>query len=114
MKNHEIAEVINELRDTAVTYAGTQQLRARIAKIILPLLMPNTGQDRHFCISYTHSVANCFGYGSCTYSSPNYPSINALKEQIQANLVDNGINGRTVIILGVTELTKADYDSWVS
>ena len=34
----EIREIVNRLRDTAVAYAGTQQLRARIQDIILPYL----------------------------------------------------------------------------
>ena len=31
MKDHELAEFINDLRDIAIKYAGTQQLRQRIA-----------------------------------------------------------------------------------
>ena len=34
----EIREIVNKLRDTAVAYADTQQLRARIQDIILPYL----------------------------------------------------------------------------
>lgn len=37
MKDHEIAALVNELRDTAIKYAGTQQLRERIAHIIVPV-----------------------------------------------------------------------------
>lgn len=35
LKDHEIRELVNRLRDTAVQFAGTQQLRARIADIIM-------------------------------------------------------------------------------
>jgi len=38
MKDHEIAALVNELRDVAVTYGQTQQLRERIAHIIVPVL----------------------------------------------------------------------------
>jgi hypothetical protein len=38
MKDHEIAKVVNELRDIATQYHDTQQLRERIAGIVVPLL----------------------------------------------------------------------------
>jgi hypothetical protein len=34
MKDHQIRELINELRDIAVEYHGTQQLRERIARTV--------------------------------------------------------------------------------
>ncbi|MEY6620552.1 hypothetical protein AB9B11_09000 [Enterobacter hormaechei] len=34
MKNHQISDLVNELRDIAVEYHGTQQLRERIARAI--------------------------------------------------------------------------------
>ncbi|MGM8775851.1 hypothetical protein ACS6L5_00760 [Enterobacter hormaechei subsp. oharae] len=34
MKDHQIRELVNELRDIAVQYHGTQQLRERIARTI--------------------------------------------------------------------------------
>lgn len=34
MKDHEIAQFINELRDVAVEYGSTQQLRERIATVV--------------------------------------------------------------------------------
>lgn len=34
MKDHEIAQFINELRDVAVMYGNTQQLRERIATVV--------------------------------------------------------------------------------
>ena len=39
-KDHEIREAINQLRDVAVQYHATQQLRERIADIVLPLVKP--------------------------------------------------------------------------
>lgn len=38
MKDHQIAAVVNELRDIAVQFHGAQQLRERIAHVIVPLL----------------------------------------------------------------------------
>lgn len=38
MKDHEVAIIVNLLRDETKMYADTQQLRARIAGIIVPLL----------------------------------------------------------------------------
>lgn len=36
MKDHEIAELVNHLRDIAVAYHDTEQLRARIAYVVVP------------------------------------------------------------------------------
>jgi hypothetical protein len=38
MKDHEIAQTVNTLRDIAKEYASTEQLRERIAQFIVPLL----------------------------------------------------------------------------
>ena len=38
LKDHEIALVVNELRDIAIRYHGTQQLRERIAQVVVPAL----------------------------------------------------------------------------
>lgn len=38
MKDHEIREIVNRLRDIAVLYHDTQQLRERIAGVIVPIL----------------------------------------------------------------------------
>lgn len=35
LKDHEIAELVNNLRDVAVKYHATQQLRERISHLIL-------------------------------------------------------------------------------
>jgi hypothetical protein len=51
MKDGEIAKVVNELRDIATQYPATQQLRERIANVIVPLLrdaapVPQDGDER--------------------------------------------------------------------
>lgn len=38
MRDHEKRELINAVTEAARTYAGTQQLRERIAAILLPVL----------------------------------------------------------------------------
>ncbi len=38
LKDHQIAALVNELRDIAVQYHGTQQLRERIAQVVVPAL----------------------------------------------------------------------------
>ena len=38
VKDHQIAALVNELRDIAVQYHGTQQLRERIAQVVVPVL----------------------------------------------------------------------------
>lgn len=37
LKDHEIARLINQLRDVAKEYAQAQQLRSRISRIIVPI-----------------------------------------------------------------------------
>ena len=41
MKDHEIAKLHNDLRDTAVKYKDAQQLRARLATVVEPLINEN-------------------------------------------------------------------------
>lgn len=38
VKDHEIAQAVNQLRDIAIKFHDTQQLRERIAAVIVPLL----------------------------------------------------------------------------
>jgi len=38
LKDHEIAKIVNELRDIAVQFHASQQLRERIAQVIVPVL----------------------------------------------------------------------------
>lgn len=41
MKDHEIAATINQVRDIAVEYRDTQQLRERLAQVLRPALTRN-------------------------------------------------------------------------
>jgi len=45
MKDHEKRELVNNLRDIAVKYAGSQQLREKIARCVLPALDGNLGGE---------------------------------------------------------------------
>lgn len=45
--DHEIAAAINELRSIAVEFHNTQQLRERIAQVVVPLLKRTTAVHRH-------------------------------------------------------------------
>lgn len=38
MKDHEIAQVVNAIRDAALEFRDAQQLRERIARLVVPLL----------------------------------------------------------------------------
>jgi len=40
MKDHEIKALVNDLRDIAVKYHSSGQLRERIAHVIVPVLKP--------------------------------------------------------------------------
>ncbi|HFP8699659.1 TPA: hypothetical protein ACHOYU_004186 [Raoultella planticola] len=44
MKDHEIRELVNQIRDIAIEYHGTQQLRERIAHVIRAA-MPQSGNS---------------------------------------------------------------------
>ncbi|AUT68561.1 MULTISPECIES: hypothetical protein [Paraburkholderia] len=41
MKDHEIAALVNKVRDIAVEFHGAQQLRDRIANVLVPVLTPS-------------------------------------------------------------------------
>lgn len=45
MKDHQIRELVNELRDIAVEYHGTQQLRERIAKTVRAAMLQSFGNS---------------------------------------------------------------------
>ncbi|MFW8303609.1 hypothetical protein ACOIDD_27960, partial [Klebsiella pneumoniae] len=46
MKDHEIRELVNQLRDIAIEYHGTQQLRERIARAVrVAMLHAQSGDD---------------------------------------------------------------------
>lgn len=42
MKDHQIRELVNELRDIAIEYHGTQQLRERIARTVRASMLPGS------------------------------------------------------------------------
>lgn len=42
MKDHEKREIINAITEIAIKFAGTHQLRERIAEIVSPLLNDET------------------------------------------------------------------------
>lgn len=47
IKDHQIAQIVNQLRGIAIEFGGTQQLRERIAGVIVPVLkaqQPATGE----------------------------------------------------------------------
>lgn len=46
MKDHQIRELVNELRDIAVEYHGTQQLRERIARTIRAAMLQGAEQPQ--------------------------------------------------------------------
>jgi hypothetical protein len=48
LKDHEIAKLVNDLRDVAKEFHGHQSLRERIAHLVLPLAKPTTVQQAPF------------------------------------------------------------------
>lgn len=49
MKDHQKRELINELRDVAIQFHGAQQLRERIAHLVLPALRLAESDEREAC-----------------------------------------------------------------
>ena len=49
MNDHEIAKLINDLRDVAIKYHDTQQLRERIAGLVVPVLKATPSEMREDC-----------------------------------------------------------------
>ncbi|SXN38970.1 Eaa1 [Klebsiella pneumoniae] len=45
MKDHEIRELVNQLRDIAIEYHGTQQLRERIARAVRAAMLAAAQHD---------------------------------------------------------------------
>ncbi|HCT9208148.1 TPA: DUF551 domain-containing protein [Klebsiella pneumoniae] len=45
MKDHEIRELVNQLRDIAIEYHGTQQLRERIARAVRAAMLAAAPHD---------------------------------------------------------------------
>lgn len=45
MKDHEIRELVNQLRDIAIEYHGTQQLRERIARAVRAAMLADAQHD---------------------------------------------------------------------
>ncbi|AXF62595.1 DUF550 domain-containing protein [Leclercia sp. W6] len=46
MKDHQIRNLVNELRDVAVEYHGSQQLRERIARTVRAAILPDKAEQR--------------------------------------------------------------------
>jgi len=49
VKDHQIRELVNELRDIAVEYHGTQQLRERIARTVRAAMLQGSDNDESRC-----------------------------------------------------------------
>jgi hypothetical protein len=47
MKDHEIRELVNQIRDIAIEYHGTQQLRERIAHVIHAAMLKDGNSPAH-------------------------------------------------------------------
>jgi hypothetical protein len=45
VKEHQIRELVNELRDIAIEYHGTQQLRERIARAVKAAMLQSFGNS---------------------------------------------------------------------
>ena len=49
MKDHRIAQITNELKDAAIEFGHTQQLRAHISRIFIDAIKEQDRDSRHAC-----------------------------------------------------------------
>lgn len=61
MKDHELAQLINNLRDVAVSFAGSQQLRERIKGVLLAAL-PQRAERAFPDVEVGYAVLNKGGF----------------------------------------------------
>lgn len=61
MKDHQIRELVNELRDIAVQYHGTQQLRERIARTVRAAILNHSEVERYMVepVSQPYTLREC-------------------------------------------------------
>lgn len=82
MKDHQIRELVNELRDIAVEYHGTQQLRERIARTVRAAMLNHSENERDMVERVSQSyklpatrfqqVADLYGITSPTGSETSF------------------------------------------
>lgn len=65
MKDHQIRELVNELRDIAVEYHGTQQLRERIARTVRAAMLQSFGNSEQL-----NSPVTPDGWVACSERMP--------------------------------------------
>ena len=61
MKDHEKRELVNELRDIAIKFCATQQLRERIADCVLDAIEAAVKAERDACADICDQEATCEG-----------------------------------------------------
>lgn len=66
MKDHQIRELVNELRDIAVEYHGTQQLRERISRTVRAAMLQSFGNSEQL-----NSPVISDGWVACSERMPN-------------------------------------------
>ena len=75
MKDHQVRELVNELRDIAVEYHGTQQLRERIARTIRSAMLQDSAPPAPVSVpdevisaieNLKRTLVNCNRYNYCS------------------------------------------------
>lgn len=62
MKDHQISQIVNSIRDVCNEFNGTQQLRERIASLLVPVLRTHQIEnDRLIQLLNTHGVCTDCG-----------------------------------------------------
>ena len=80
MKDHEVALLVNGLREIAVEYGQTQQLRERIAAYVVPALYAALKAERARCAKVCDDIATRWR-GANLHAIECRNTINALEDE---------------------------------
>lgn len=92
LKDHQIAALVNELRDIAVKFHGTQQLRERIAHVVVPAL--RAGADS--------------GVARSSYGSPELQAM-IVARCVEKDRADSGVQEDAARLSAITQAMRDYY-----
>lgn len=93
IKDHQIAQIVNQLRDIAIEFGGTQQLRERIAVVIVPMLKAQQPKPQPMT-GAPEIVERVMRYAGKTMREARNPCITARETIVLADwLASHGITG---------------------
>lgn len=132
MNDHEIAKVVNELREISIKYRDTQQLRERIAHVVVPLLATrNAGAQEPVGIAVNdeelgrfwemHKPASEFSVGTHVYTHPQpmpqtyaaRDAISLLRETVGITPSYGWVARRDALLKRIAEIERSEREGKV-